>query len=122
MIPPSGAVQNKSIYAEPAVYGALSQLDDNFIVIHSLPWICVAVKSINPTYAPSGEIDFIVLHPEYGILAIEVKGGQFKYDEHQFVYLHNQQPFKPIDQIRRGTFALRNLLLNSSIKITIGYA
>ncbi len=122
MIPPNGPVQNNSIYAEPAVYRALSQLDDNFIVIHSLPWICAAVKSINPTFAPSGEIDFIVLHPDYGILAIEVKGGQFKYDEHQFVYLHNQQSFRPIDQIRRGTFALRKLLLTGGIKITIGYA
>lgn len=122
MIPPDGAVQNGSARAEPAIYKALSLLDDSFIVIHSLPWICAAVKSINPSYAPTGEVDFIVLHPDYGILAIEVKGGQFTYDQYQFVYLHNKQVFRPIDQLIRGTFALRDLLLNRGVRITIGYA
>ena len=31
-------------------------------------------------FAPVGEIDFVILHPEFGILVLEVKGGTWRYN------------------------------------------
>jgi hypothetical protein len=108
--------------AEPLVYKALSKLDDNFTIIHSLPWIAAVVRSIDSSYAPTGEIDFIILHPALGILAIEVKGGIFTYDRYRFVYIKSKQEFNPIQQGRRGGFALRELVKKLGIPAKIGYA
>jgi hypothetical protein len=123
MIPEGGPNQTASSIAEPDIYWRLAnKLDDKFTVIHSLPWLCAAVKTLDKKYAQTGELDFIVLHPELGILAIEVKGGKFKYDRFQFVYLHNNQAFDPIGQIRRGTFALDAWIKKAGINSKVGYA
>lgn len=122
MIPEGGPAKNESFKAEPDIYWRLAKLDENFIVIHSLPWLCAAVKSIDENYAPTGELDFIVLHPRLGILTLEVKGGVFKYDRHKFVYLKTNQQFDPIGQSRRGTFALSKWLRSAGINIRVGYA
>jgi hypothetical protein len=78
MIPAGSPNITNSHKAEPDVYWRLAKLNDEFTVIHSLPWLCGAVKSMDPKYAPTGEIDFIILHPSLGILTLEVKGGRFK--------------------------------------------
>lgn len=122
MIPGDGPWNTGSNRAEPLVYKALSKLDDQFTIIHSLPWITSAVRTIDPSYAPTGEIDFIILHPQMGILVIEVKGGEFAYDRHRFVYIKTKQEFDPIGQIRKGTFALSKLIQKTGIPTTVGYA
>lgn len=120
---PEGPNLTASYHAEPAVYLALARLDDSFTVIHSLPWLRAAVKSLDRRYAPTGEIDFIVLHPALGILAIEVKGGVFRYDRTKFVYLRSNRIFDPVGQLRRGTFALTDWVRQAGIAApTVGYA
>jgi len=122
MIPSGGPNLTASPKAEPDVYWRLAKLSDDFVVIHSLPWLCAAVKTLDPKYAPTGELDFIVLHPNLGILAVEVKGGKFKYDQNKFVFTKTNQVFDPVGQLRRGTFALSAWLKSVGVYTSVGYA
>ena len=77
MYPDFGPKVNDSAIAEPLVYNLLKRgLDDNFHVIHSLPWLSSIVDKFREgSKSPIGEIDFLIFHEFYGVLAIEVKGG-----------------------------------------------
>lgn len=55
------------------VYESLLTLSDAYTVFYSLRWVGIgALRSL-------GEADFIILHPNYGILVIEVKSGEIEY-------------------------------------------
>lgn len=59
--------------AEVRVYDRLALvLDDNFHVFYSSPWL----GTDRFGNEKDGECDFLIAHPEHGILAIEVKGGR----------------------------------------------
>lgn len=51
-------------------------LDDSFVVFYSRPWL--GLKSDGEEI--DGECDFIVAHPERGLLTLEVKGGAVAWD------------------------------------------
>lgn len=56
---------------EAKVYEALkTQLDNNWTVYSNVIWANSTSKSVR-----DGEIDFIVSHPKYGVLVLEIKGG-----------------------------------------------
>lgn len=67
MIPPSFHDDlRKDLGAERAVYYALKKtLDDSFTVLWSISTLDANVR----------QLDFVVLHPGFGVLVIEVKGG-----------------------------------------------
>jgi Nuclease-related domain/AAA domain len=68
MIPPMSPENGPGMQAETLLFEALrDSLPDDFFVYHS-------VKYVNPKNAYEGEVDFLILHPEYGILVIECKG------------------------------------------------
>jgi len=68
MIPPFGPKETGSA-GEKTVYSILANgLPDEFTVIHSLPWLSAAVRQNDAGTAPTGEIDFLVLHPDLGAL------------------------------------------------------
>lgn len=54
--------------AELELYAAFEKLPDEFTVFHSNKWF----GKIRGT---AGEIDFLIAHPDYGVLVMEVKGG-----------------------------------------------
>ncbi len=59
--------------AEVRVYDRLGEvLDDSFHVFYSSPWL----GTDRLGNEKDGECDFLIAHPEHGILAIEVKGGR----------------------------------------------
>lgn len=59
--------------AEVRVYDRFAAvLDDSFHVFYSSPWL----GTDRLGNEKDGECDFLVAHPEHGILAIEVKGGR----------------------------------------------
>ena len=62
--------------AERRLYeGFLEQLDDAFVVYHSVDWV------VGGRAGPDGgAADFGSTHPELGLLALEVKGGRIAYD------------------------------------------
>jgi AAA domain/UvrD-like helicase C-terminal domain len=62
--------------AERRLYeGFLEQLDDAFVIYHSVDWVVGG-----RTGRDEGEADFVITHPELGLLALEVKGGRVAYD------------------------------------------
>ncbi len=114
MFPTDSPQDTGSRTAEPIVYRRLKeQLSDEFVVIHSLPWLASVAKEIDSRSVPTGEIDFLILHQNLGILAIEVKGGIFTYNRTEFVYKRTGQVIDPVRQVRRGVHALAKLLHES---------
>jgi hypothetical protein len=62
--------------AERRLYeGFLEQLDESYVVYHSVDWVLAG-----PNGPVEGEADFVIAHPEAGILALEAKGGSVRYD------------------------------------------
>ena len=62
--------------AERRLYEAfLAQLGDVYVVYHSVDWVLAG-----PRGTDEGEADFVITHPELGLLALEVKGGRVEYD------------------------------------------
>ena len=61
---------------ERLAYQALESLGDDYTVFHSYCWLGDGART-----APQGEADFVVLHPQRGILAIEVKAGGIAYED-----------------------------------------
>jgi hypothetical protein len=68
MIPDEAPSEKQSVYSENQVWKELKlQLSDDFFVYHSLPYLTQNARQ--------GEVDFLVVHPELGMLNIECKGG-----------------------------------------------
>lgn len=67
-------LENRS-NAERLVYEACQRLGDDYLVIFSFAWIKQTIYGGHR----DGETDFIVFHPNKGILHIEVKGGGIRY-------------------------------------------
>ncbi|HET7928492.1 MAG TPA: AAA family ATPase [Actinomycetota bacterium] len=62
--------------AERRLYeGFLEQLDDAFVIYHSVDWVVGGRAGRD-----EGEADFVITHPELGLVALEVKGGRIAYD------------------------------------------
>ncbi len=64
-----------TVSAEQAVYTAVGKLDGNFWVFHDLRWDEPALHDSRTI----GQADFIIAHPDYGFVALEVKGGRCDY-------------------------------------------
>jgi hypothetical protein len=54
--------------AELDLYERLADLPDPWVSFHSISWIGQGTRTV-------GEIDFLVVHPDHGVLVLEVKGG-----------------------------------------------
>lgn len=64
---------------ERTVYVQLrDQLNDEYRVIHSLPWLR-ADRDLADKPLREGEADFVIFHPYHGFLVLEVKGGEEMY-------------------------------------------
>ena len=66
-MPPSWAGAE---WSEEQTYNAFQSLDDEWTVIHHVPW-----QSLRNGHQGDGEADFVLLHCNFGILIVEVKGG-----------------------------------------------
>lgn len=114
--------------AERRVFDLLKNDPDtvSWIALHSLGLSRRSTK-------PYGEIDFVVLVPEGGIVCLEVKGGRITcsdgvwYTKDRYGR-QNQMKRSPFMQAREGMFALRNELLrhfgddHPAGRCTTGYA
>jgi hypothetical protein len=90
----------------------LKQLPAGYLVMHSLPWVYPARDDIDAP-AREGEVDFLVLHRQYGLLILEVKGGEITLKGRTW-YRHVQLGLKeikdPVKQARRSLWALKKRL------------
>ena len=82
MIPNTLDDDNGSM-GERRVFDALKKLPDVYTVFHSLRWNNRNEKN-NVVY---GESDFTVLHPEKGMIVIEVKSGGVECNNNEWFYI-----------------------------------
>jgi hypothetical protein len=74
---PDHVLKDPRRWAERKVYARLADvLDDSWSVYYSRPWLGVNARGGEV----DGEADFIVVHPVWGLLFLEVKGGAIAYD------------------------------------------
>lgn len=108
---------------EESIFSTLREgLPDEFIVIHSLPWLCAAVKQIDAVAAPTGEIDFLILHPKLGALVLEVKSGAYRVDGLLFVHLNTGRSIDPVRQTRHNVHGLARWLGDDpGLRLRMGY-
>jgi hypothetical protein len=68
LVPPNPP--EKTPIAEIKVRDSLARLEDRWAVFHSVAW-----QSLRGGVQADGEADFVLAHPEHGIVLLEVKGG-----------------------------------------------
>jgi hypothetical protein len=111
-------------YAERKLYAAFQrQLPDDFTVFHSVSW---QVRDMT-SGVRDGETDFVVAHPDFGILLVEVKGGRIRYDGRMGQWFSNENSIKdPFKQGREGKYSLLDKLKELAYWrgrwVTVGYA
>lgn len=120
---PAFEPQKTESFGEKLLYKLLrDNLPEDFTVIHSLPWLCSAVKQIDSSYAPTGEIDFFLIHSELGVLALEIKSGKYRISGQRFVLIKPETVTDPIKQTRHNVHGLaRYLGASPNLRLKIGY-
>ena len=107
----SGAEDTQSP-AEQDMLSYFEQLPDEYTVIHSVKWITHNVRE----HGSVGEADFVLAHPEHGVLVLEVKGGQIKVERNVWSSLSRNGTVytikDPFAQADRSRYALLDWLHN----------
>ena len=100
-------------YGEKKVYEALRSLDDRHTVFYSLNWV-----GVNESRT-LGEADFVIAHPDKGILVIEVKSGEIAYQNGTWTQTNTATGFMkeidPFGQARKSQFELMDRLRASHL-------
>jgi DNA helicase II / ATP-dependent DNA helicase PcrA len=114
MLPPQFCDPRERREAERLVFQELSaQLDDGWTVIHDMAWI----GSSRRTRTSYLQADFVLCHPDYGVIVLEVKGGGISRHAtrwYQTVRGGNRKEMKiaPQEQAKIASFAVRDKLLD----------
>lgn len=99
-------------YGEMKVYESLRSLSDQYVVFYSLSWV-----GINENRS-IGEADFVVLHPDKGVLVIEVKSGEIEYKNGEWIQTNTRsraaKRIDPLGQARKSQFELLDRLYRSN--------
>lgn len=61
--------------SEKRVFEALKKLSDDWVVVHGLRFVAPAHGKRPPR---NGEADFVLIHPRYGLIVLEAKGGRYE--------------------------------------------
>lgn len=85
-------------YSERVVYEELKkQLPDSYVVFYSVEW-----SKDNNGKMEKSEADFVVTHPDYGYLCLEVKGGKRLFVQDNIWYLEDDTGTR---KLRRSPYA-----------------
>ncbi|MCX6056884.1 MAG: nuclease-related domain-containing protein [Chloroflexi bacterium] len=124
---PESILSDPKRNAEKKVFEALSGLASSFVVFYSVAW-----QSRKEGSARDGEADFVIAHPDYGVLVLEVKGGGVSFDaiSGQWTTVDrygNSYLIDPIDQARKSHYKLLDKFKDlrewdNSRLLTIGHA
>jgi hypothetical protein len=90
--------------SERVVYESLHGLPAGFIVLHSFPWLR-PTRDLAGEPLREGEADFVILHPDRGLLVLEVKGGNPELIGRRWSR-SGKELRDPFDQARRSRYAL----------------
>jgi hypothetical protein len=106
--------------SEREVYVALrDQLPDAYRVVHSLPWLRPERDAVDAPFH-EGEADFVIFHPDYGLLVLEVKGGEEMFARGHLWFRkleHGERKItNPFLQARRNMHALNDAIEERTAK------
>jgi hypothetical protein len=112
--------------AEGKVFGALAAgLDDAWEVFHSVGWVSRDKKK----GSDDGEIDFVIAHPERGLLCLEVKGGGIECKHGEWYGIHEgreeriRDPFaQAVDHVHDLRRKLGGMPARGGGELLIGHA
>jgi len=99
MIPSSPHDYEKSSL-EGIMFAALTELDDKYYVFHSLK-----VASVDNNVFEEREGDFVIFHPQKGILCLEAKAGRIRNEKGRWLYsngvvMKRGGPFRQADTFK----------------------
>lgn len=96
-------------YGEMKVYESLRSLNDKYTVFYSLSWVGVNERRT------VGEADFVILHPDKGVMVIEVKSGEIEYKNGDWIQTNTRsgvaKRIAPFVQARKSQFELLDRLV-----------
>ncbi|WP_341735095.1 nuclease-related domain-containing protein [Microcoleus sp. EPA2] len=83
-----------------------NNLSNDYVVFHEVWWQHIGY------IVQDREADFIILHPDRGIIILEAKGGQIAYDHLNMAWYQNQHKMKisPFKQARQIKFKFLDFL------------
>ncbi|MCC6972761.1 MAG: NERD domain-containing protein [Anaerolineae bacterium] len=90
--------------AELALYDAFEKLPEPFTVLHAVKWFARTLGTV-------GEIDFLIAHPDLGVLIMEVKGGLIRVEQGRW-FSGKHEIKDPCEQAERNRRALGDWLEN----------
>ena len=112
--PPQSIIDDPRRQAELKVFQALSDLPNIYIVFYSMHWQGHTIDwGIN-----EGEADFVIVHPDMGIIILEVKGGGISFNAPEGEWFSQSRDGRihkitdPVDQGRRNHYELKRKLEN----------
>ncbi len=93
--------------SERAVALAFSRtLESSWTIFHSYCWLR-SKQGHQKERLVEGEADFVLLHPQWGLYVLEVKGGRVDYDSSRGLWRQNDHQMKcPFDQAQKNMHAL----------------
>lgn len=111
--------------AERELYRLLAKtVDHSFVVIHNVAWV---TRNYDKEPASDGETDFLIAHPEHGVLVIEVKGGEIILDQRTQEWFsidrngHQHKIKDPFQQSTQASHTLFDKLSNSILTRRYSY-
>lgn len=109
---PQSVIDDPKLSAERKTFLALKSLPGKFTIFYSIHW----QTHTDDWGVKEGEADFIIVHPDIGILVLEVKGGGISYSAERDQWFSQDRygtknPIQdPIEQGRRNHFSLLSQL------------
>ena len=100
----------------------VAQLPPECIIYHSYPWLRSDRNDRSGKITlREGEADFVIVHPKAGILILEVKGGEIRYDNNNRGWYRQESSRiveikDPFEQARRNTHALERAIRKESFR------
>ena len=120
---PGAGSEDTSSQAEIELLELFDELPDEFTVIHSAKWITHDTRQ----HGTIGEADFVVAHPQHGVLILEVKGGEISVERNKWFSTDRYRTkhrlkMDPFDQAERSRFALLTWLQNDKRTKNLDFA
>jgi len=103
---------------EQYLYDKFNELDDNYIIFHSISWTDRPRKKKR-----FGEADYLIFHKEKGILSVEVKHGGIRGKDHRIFQINRntteEKLIEPLNQADSSKFYFLDFLKSKNINIPI---
>jgi hypothetical protein len=114
MFPEDARYHRPDSEAERRLYPVFAGLPDDYAVYCNRRWHTPRRGGTPPKPA---EADFLIAHPDHGILVVEVKGGRIRYDPKTDSWFSNDVRLEqsPFAQVQRTRYRLRDVLKASGV-------